>query len=72
MTEFFINCVTKVDHKIFMHWDSIEKKQWTTVQYNNMNEYPKQNIGKKKPINKVHNDKSFIKRSERDKTNLQC
>lgn len=35
-----------------------------------MNEYPKQNIGKKKPINKVHNDKSFIKRSERDKTVL--
>ena len=55
-----------------MHRDSIEQKQWATVQYNNMNEYAEQNVGKKKPINKVHNDKSFIERSKRDETNLQC
>ena len=55
-----------------MHRDSIEQKQWATVQYNDMNEYLKQNIGKKKPINKVHNDKSFIERSERDEINIRC
>lgn len=35
-----------------MHWNSIEQKQqrqWITAQHNNMNEYPKQNVGKKKP-----------------------